>query len=359
MTIKFHRLAILAALAALVLAACGAAPSQSWSGVAASADGATAYITGNTHLYALNLNASGAKRWQFPADNDGKIGPFYADPMIVGDMLIVTSFNKSVYAIDANSGTQKWVFSQSQDRYIAPAAVYGDTVYAASADNNLYALDLSGNLQWTFDKAQAGLWGAPLPTEKVVYVPSMDHTLYAVDAATGKQLWSKTLNGALAGAPALGADTIYVGTLGDTLYALDSANGSERWTVEADGWVWSTPLVVGDTLYFGDLAGSVYSVNTADGEVNWKAPLGGSVRATPALSGETLVIPADNGIVYAVNTADGSIAWQTEIDLRNADRLLANPLAVGDAVLIVPMNAEKLVYALNISSGAEMWTFKP
>src|SRR3990172_727862 len=102
----FGTLTILAALAALVLAACGSAPARSWSGVAASADGATVYITGNTHLYALNING-GAKRWQFPADNDGKIGPFYADPVIVGDMLIVTSFNKSVYALDANSGAQK------------------------------------------------------------------------------------------------------------------------------------------------------------------------------------------------------------------------------------------------------------
>ncbi|MEK6573256.1 MAG: PQQ-binding-like beta-propeller repeat protein, partial [Chloroflexota bacterium] len=137
------------------------------------------------------------------------------------------------------------------------------------------------------------------------------------------------------------------------------ADGAERWTVKADGWVWSTPLIAGDTLYFGDLAGSIYSLNAVKGSVNWKSQLGGSVRGAPALSGETLVIPADNGIVYAVNTADGSTAWQTEIDLRNADRLLANPVVAGDAVLIAAMNAEMLVYALNISSGDVLWTFKP
>src|SRR3989304_1184668 len=103
---NLHHFGTLTILAALVLAACGPPPAQSWSGVAASADGATVYITGNTHLYALNING-GAKRWQFPADNDGKIGPFYADPVIGGDMLIVTSFHKSVSALDADRGAAR------------------------------------------------------------------------------------------------------------------------------------------------------------------------------------------------------------------------------------------------------------
>jgi len=355
--------AILLALAALALAACGTAPAQSWSGVAISADAATVYVTRSTHLYALNTRASGQTLWQFPPDNDNNIGPFYADPALAGDTLIITSYNKSVYALDANSGAQKWAFAQSKDRYIAPAAVFGDTVYAASADNTLYALDLaSGNLKWTFDKATAGLWGAALPAEDKVFVPSMDHNLYAVDAATGNQLWAVTLNGALAGAPALGDGVIYVGSLNDTLYALDMADGSEQWTVKADGWVWGTPLVVGETLYFGDLAGNVYSVDALSGGIHWKSQVGGAVRGAPSLSGDTLIVPVDdvsNGIVVALNAADGSTRWQKIIDERNADRMLANPVIANDAALIVPMNAEKLIYALSLGGGAELWAVKP
>ena len=104
---KFHRWAILAFLLSITLVACGSAPPQSWPGLAATAD--TAYVTNNGHLYAVNT-ADHLKRWQFPKDNDSSIGPFFADPLLVGDKIIITSFNKSAYALNVSTGDQVWVF---------------------------------------------------------------------------------------------------------------------------------------------------------------------------------------------------------------------------------------------------------
>ncbi|HKZ70475.1 MAG TPA: PQQ-binding-like beta-propeller repeat protein [Anaerolineales bacterium] len=375
MTFKLHHFPFLAAVAAFALAACGAAPAQSWAGVTVSTEASTAYIADGTHLYALNTN-DGTVRWQLPPQSSGgflgglfgggtdsgvNLGSVFADPVLVDDTLIVTSFNKSVFALDAVNGTLQWTFSESKDRLIAPAAVYGDTIYVASADNSLYALDMSGQRKWAFT-TQNGLWGAALPTEDVVYMPSMDKNLYAVDAATGIELWHVELDGAIAGTPALSVDgkTIFVGTLSDTLYALSTEDGAERWTVEATGWVWGTPLVTEATIYFGDLQGSVFAVDVVEGNTVWNKELGGSIRAKFALSDDTLIVPSDDiatGIVYALNAVDGSILWQKVIDDRNADRLLANPVIVGEVVLIVPITADKLVYALDVATGDVRWTF--
>ncbi len=371
--LSLNRLALPTLLLALLLSACGAAPSESWSGVTLSESGATPtlYIANNTHLYALDP-ANGALRWQAPPKDERgfleglfspsagiNLGAIHADPALADNLLILTSFNKSVYALNADSGELEWTFTGPTDRLIAPATVYENTVYVASADNFLYALDLEGKLKWKFE-TKAGLWGAALPTAERIYVPSLDHNLYAVDA-NGKQLWAASLNGALAGAPALSADQkiVFVGTLSDALYALDAATGQVRWTANADGWVWGAPLVVEDTVYFADFEGSVYSVNADEGETIWKTQIDGLVRGSPALASETLIIAADEGVVYALDPADGSKKWEKVIDDQNADRLLASPVIVDDLAVIVPLNADQLVYALSLDNGQVKWTFKP
>ncbi|HLF00785.1 MAG TPA: PQQ-binding-like beta-propeller repeat protein, partial [Anaerolineales bacterium] len=109
--VLFRILIALTALTALTLAACGAAPAESWSGVAVASDSDRVYVTQATHVYALKPNGSAyEKAWQFPVDNDSKIGPFYSDPAVVGDLVIVTSYNKSVYALSTDNGALQWEF---------------------------------------------------------------------------------------------------------------------------------------------------------------------------------------------------------------------------------------------------------
>lgn len=391
MTHKFHRLTILTSIVGLLLAACGAAPSESWSGVALSGDGATLYIAANTHLYALSLDGNKATLlWQQPSSRGGGIfgifgggdssadstsvnlAPVYANPALVGDLLIVSSHNQSVYGLNIKDGTEKWVFpivadkgksdkDQPRDRLFAGPVVHGDRVYVASADNSLYALNLAdGTLKWTY-KTGNSLWAAPLVTDDTVYIPSMDHTLYAVDL-DGREKWKKELDGALAGSPALSQDgrLLYVGSLNDTLYAIDALGGSEVWTVKTHGWVWATPVVAEGAVYVADMKGTVYALDPVEGAVKWEKNVGGVIRGTPAVSGDTLIVALDQqGIVYALNTADGSQKWAQEIDNQNADRLDSDLLVAGDKVLVVPISAADLVYALNFADGTQAWTFKP
>lgn len=375
MTPNLHRFLIITSIIGLLLAACSAAPSSSWSGVALSPDATTIYVTQGTHLFAVA--PGGTKRWQYPADNTN-VGTFYADPVVAGDLIILPSYDKkAVFALDTN-GVLKWQYPDAaeaqgfialpgptdptipNDRLTAPVAVYNDTIYVPSSDNSLYALDLAGNYKWKFT-TQASLWGAPVPIGDLILVPSMDHNLYAINADTGSQIWVANLNGSAAGAPALSPDgkTAYVGTLSDTMYAIDVETGNTVWTVTADGWVWGTPLVVEDTLYFGDMQGSLFSVNAADGSLNWKVQPGGTIRSTPALAGEALIVVTDQGKVYSIGTASGTKNWEKELDEKNADRLLTNPLIVGDTVVIVPLSAEYLIYGINPANGESPWQFKP
>ena len=133
---KIHKW-LLGSLIALLVSACGAAPAQSWPGLAASPD--TVYIAFGANVFALNT-ADGLPRWKFPAEGSNITGEFFSDPVLDGDALYVTSYNKSAYAVEAKTGKLIWEFKGSKDRLIAAPTVSGDAVYIASADNNLYAL---------------------------------------------------------------------------------------------------------------------------------------------------------------------------------------------------------------------------
>jgi len=385
MSHKFHQATILISIIGLLLAACSAAPSQSWAGIVVSPDSSTLYIADNAKLYALKADGSKTLVWAQPSSTGGAGGilgtlfgggsssstpdtsvavePVFADPALTDDLLVVSSYNKSVYGLNINDGTQKWVFAGSTDRLIGGAAIHGDTVYVPSADNSLYALNVSDGTpkggQWPF-KTGEGLWATPLVTDDVLYVPSMDHSLYAV-LPDGSLKWKKELNGALAGSPALSADgkTLYIGSLADTLYALNAADGAEVWTVKTDGWVWTTPLLVDGTLYFGDLEGSLFAVDATTGAQKWKVSLESAVRGTPVLSDTSLLVAVDNGRVFSLDSATGTQKWVHEIDDKNADRLLSNLVVVGENVIVVPISADQLVYALKISDGSQVWTYKP
>jgi outer membrane protein assembly factor BamB len=117
--------------------------------------------------------------------------------------------------------------------------------------------------------------------------------------------------------------------------------------------------VANGIVYFGDLQGTVFAVDAVEGSTQWTFEAGGAIRGTPVVSGDTLMVMIDGGTVYALNIADGAKKWEHVIDEKNADRLLSNPVVVGDKLLIVPLTADQLIYALKIADGTEAWTYKP
>src|SRR5579863_5841057 len=82
---------------------------------------------------------------------------------------------------------EKWRFTQSGP--ISAALALGDdgTVYAASEDGFLYAIDVSGNLQWKFNAGP--LKAAPvLGADGTIYLSNDDQSIFAVNH-TGTQQW--------------------------------------------------------------------------------------------------------------------------------------------------------------------------
>ena len=159
-------------IAALLTGCTGGALATSWPGLTV-AEGVV-YVSAGPKVYALEAE-TGNQKWEFPTGEEEK-GPFYATPAVGVDLVFVGSTDKNLYALDAVTGNQRWVFA-TEKPIIAGPAVAGDTIYVASTDSTIYALEAATGVgRWEFTTGN-WVWAMPLVADGKVYVGSMEHKM--------------------------------------------------------------------------------------------------------------------------------------------------------------------------------------
>ena len=116
-----------------------------------------------------------------------------------------TGFNPQEHAINPSNDCQLkpyWTFS-TNGRIAASPAVVDGVVYVASLDGYLYAIDANTSSQRWSIAIQTGsyLESSPAVVNGVVYIGSSDYKLYAINATTGKILWFATTQNVLTSSP--------------------------------------------------------------------------------------------------------------------------------------------------------------
>jgi len=342
-------------LLSILLSACSSTlySSTGWHGLTASTD--TVYLAAGAQIYAVDLN-TGSEKWRYPAKANSKIA-FYANPVLTSDgQLVVPSYDHKLYSLNPATGSENWIFAGSTNRLIGSPLVTEKMIYQPSSDEHLYAVDLTGKQIWV-QQTGGPLWAKPAtdPNCGCVYIASMDHMVYSFDAATGKQLWkSADLGGALVSTPAVSTNgVLFVGTFGKEMIALDTTNGTIRWRFTTQNWVWSGPVLENNVLYFGDLSGYLYALNASDGTALWRIQPQNSIVDTPVITGDKMYFTTEADTLFIVSTA-GDIVSSKVI----GGIIYSSPVVVGETVLVAPTGFNALLVALTLD-GNQKWTYTP
>jgi len=351
MKTKFLYLVLGMLILAFMLSGCGTVMTPtSWAGI--TADGDTAYVASATHVYAVQVS-NGVERWRFPEKPDAK-KTFFAAPTLTPDgQLIVGGYDRILYSLSPSNGSVNWTFEESKDHFIGSAVVGNDMIFAPSADFNLYALNMKGELQWSFTAKQA-LWAKPVVDGKRVYVGSLDHNVYALDMKTGKLVWSSKLDGAILGSLTLGTDGIlYAGTLGKSVFALDSSTGITRWQHSLSSWIWSGPVLGNGNIYIGDQVGMVASITSNSGQENWSIQPDGPVLGSPLVLPNMIIFGTESGSLVSVDSM-GNTIWTKLF----TGKLYSTPVLAGDLILVAPVEGDGTLIALD-QNGTQRWVYTP
>jgi outer membrane protein assembly factor BamB len=297
--------------------------------------------------------------WRFPGEDDVFPGladsiefkAFYGVPVPLGtdpeEFVVAGEEGGVVYAVRYDGSSARLLFD-TEDSIIAGLVVEGLTIYVATTDKNLYAInaDVPETITWQFQAFGGALWGTPalVQTEafgQLLLVPAMDGHIYAIRtdptlAESERLAWEFSgTNGSIAANVHVEDGVAYFGSFDRHFYAVDIETGAEKWSANGDNWFWSSPLIVGDILYAGDLEGSVWAWNKTTGNAAWQAPYPAEdeVRSRPVLvnDGDTLLVIAKSGVVHAIDPVTGLNQWTTvPID----DDVLADTLIVAGRVLV-------------------------
>jgi tRNA A-37 threonylcarbamoyl transferase component Bud32 len=178
----------------------------------------------------------------------------------------------------------------------------GGTVYIGSGDSTVYALDAdTGRERWSFETGDRIWESSPAVVDGTLYIGSGDNSVYALDADDGTERWSFETDDTIKSSPAVANGTVYVGSWDDHLYALDADDGTERWSFDTGFGPSSSPAVVDGTVYVGDDSGKVVGVSADDGTEQWSFGTGEeSVVSSPAVANGTVYIGANDSNVYAL-----------------------------------------------------------
>jgi len=370
-------------LAAVLLAACGPQIPPYWPDLSLDPDTEIVYVAeANGQLFAL-LAQNGSVQWSYPAveQRSGGLlggcsaqapsdGPFHAAPVYNDQYVFLSSAgeqqrtlfsqgeNRSGLRVLNKMGTLQWSYAGTTDRSVASPALAGDTVYLASSDHNVYAIDVQTHDQrWVFT-TDNWVWAAPLVNEGTVYIASMDHRLYAVDAESGVEQWRYTgAHSALPTAPALADGTLYFGALDGHVYALNASNGAEAWEQSLEGGVWSTPLVRDGILYVGTLGNNIYALSAANGSIIWQATVGGQVRGTPAYVNGSIYVGCGDGLLYVLDPDTGQ-QRATLLGSASGGASIYTPPVFDDERLYV-VDEDGRVTALALDTNQVLWSTNP
>ena len=231
-------------------------------------EGIVAVGSWDNHLYGLNL-ADGSVAW----DVEGRLPGgqmagwlgwegFNLDPVVDQGVVYAGSRGTHFYAIDANSGIEKWSWKHPTSWVGSPAVVSDGVVYFGMSDgNSLIGLETRTGNQSMLFRNRFYNFARPQANDEQVFMASLSGQLYAVDRKTGA-------GRVVFATPASQAN----------LAQLQSPNGGLEYLYSVDGYTHENATKdvqrmlsmldsllsltrAGDTLYAGSANGNLYAVS--------------------------------------------------------------------------------------------------
>ena len=270
----------------------------------------------------------------------------------------------------------------------AEPVVANGTVYSSCA-SGICALNAStGAKLWSYAIGGGDVTGSPAVENRVVYFGSeapchttacspAGGTVYALNASTGAELWSYATGVPVATSPAVANGVVYVGSNDDErgendFFALNASTGALLWSTEGVGppTSFSPPAVADGVVYVAaadalDRSYDVYAANASTGALLWSFQKAGSPYAdegpfgAPAVANGVVYIGSEGttvpvpdfvpipGNLYALNASTGAELWSYKTGNIGGAPAVANG--------IVYAGSDNGVYALNASTGALLW----
>ena len=287
---------------------------QLWTYEAGDAIESSAAIVGGTvfvgsqkgELVALSLE-NGSVYWKFATGNPiGESSPAYGNGVVyIGDL--GGWFN----AINASDGKKLWAFKANGEIKSSPVVV-GDRVLIGSYDEYLYCLNArDGSVAWKF-KTNGPVHSTPSIADGMAFIAGCDELFRAIRISNGKEVFNVS-SGAYTGAsPALRDGSAFYGTFDNEVLQVNLTERKIAWRYEHPQRkfpFYSSAAVTSTRLVIGGRDKLVHGLNL-DGKEAWTFATRARVESSPAIAGGRVFVGSNDGRFYVLGLNDGNKLWE-------------------------------------------------
>ncbi|MEK2471968.1 serine/threonine-protein kinase [Streptomyces noursei] len=302
-------------------------------------------------LYALDAD-DGSERWRL--SSEGWVYALTADRGTV----VTSTRGGGVQARDAATGEPLWELTGAQTDFENPdaAPVQQDGTVYVWAEARLKALDArTGAERWSYPVGDAASCGGvpvrllPAP-DGVVYVVAGTRVL-ALDAARGDVRWHFEAPAAFlsppafAPGPAVTGGGLYLADYLGTVYALDAVDGRDRWRIATEARQSSEPVLVAHGAVHLGSGKALYTLDAVTGTPRWRFQAGAEVVGSPVVAEGRVHFGSADHCLYTLDAMGGQLRWK----LATGGEITGSPVAVGGVVYAC--SKDRCVYALDAAKG--------
>jgi len=242
-------------------------------------------------------------------------GTIHGGPLLETDRVYVATEatpDAKVYALGLRDGQPIW--STRTESVVAPLALDGDTLYAATETGIVLRLETErGRVTWR-RRVSGAIRAAPVPTRHGIAVATTSDTLFLLDRGSGAVQARLALPGAVLATPAFDGTRLYVGTTAGHLLAVQLPALTIAWDLQAGDAVYGAPAVARDTVYALARNGTLWIV-PADSVARARSfALDLTTTAGPMPIASGVLVASASGDVLLVDRSAGTALWRVQLD---------------------------------------------
>ena len=221
-------------------------------------------------------------------------GPIQASPVVANGTVYVASTDHTLYALDAKQWGLKWSFKAGGVIRYAPA-VWNNRVYFSARNNHVYALNAeTGDWLWEF-RSDTWMDSPPILSKGRLYIGAYTQKIHVIDATTGELESQPRGRVYIDGVE-------YVCSQGQ-LRPIAPQHNVNAWR-ELTPLTYSYPATANGMVYIGARDNQIHAIDIESRKEIWSYPTNGYIDAAPAISDGVLYATSDDGYVYAFTNGE-------------------------------------------------------